>query len=69
MFLQPCLLGVGVVVPLPVGELLAADALVLRLPGNQALGAGHGPAVGAHELLVLRVGQEPERTLGYLISD
>ena len=63
VLLQPRRLVVRVVLLLPPREVRAADALVLRLPRHQALGARHGAAVGAHQLLVLRVREEPERTL------
>ena len=63
VLLQPGRLVVRVVLLLPLGEVLAGDPLVLRLPGLQALGAGHRPAVRAHQLLVLRVSQEPKWTL------
>ena len=63
VLLQPGRLVVGVVLLLPPGEVLAADPLVLRLPGHQALGAAHGAAVGAHKLLVLGVREETKGTL------
>ena len=63
VLLQPRRLVVRVVLLLPPREVRAADALVLRLPRHQALGARHGAAVGAHQLLVLRIREEPERTL------
>ena len=63
VLLQPRRLVVRVVLQLPAREVLAGDALVLRLPGHQALGAGHGPAVGAHQLLVPGVREETKGTL------
>ena len=48
---------------LPSGEILAAETLVLGLPGDKTLGARHGPAVRTDQLLVLGVSQETERTL------
>ena len=63
VLLQSCRLVVGVVLLLPPGEVLAADSLVLRLPGHQALGAGHGAAVRTHQLLVLRIREETKGTL------
>ena len=63
VLLQPGRLVVRVVLLLPAGEVLAGDAVVLGLPGLQALGAGHGPAVRADQLLVLRVSQETKGAL------
>ena len=48
---------------LPSGEILAAETLVLGLPGDKTLGARHGPAVRTHQLLVFRVGNEPALAL------
>ena len=63
VLLQPGRLVVRVVLLLPPGEVLAGDALVLGLPGLQALGAGHRTAVRTDQLLVLWVGQETKRAL------
>ena len=45
------------------GEVCTVDSLVLGLPGHEALCTGHGAAVRAHQLLVLRVRQETEGAL------
>ena len=45
------------------GKVCTVDALVLGLPWHEALGTGHGPAVRAHQLLVLGVRQETEGAL------
>ena len=63
VLLQPGRLVVGVVLLLPPGKGLAADSLVLWLPGHQALGAGHGAAVRTHQLLVLWIREESKGTL------
>ena len=64
VLLQPGRLGVRVILLLPASKILTGNPFVLGLPGNQALGTGHSSAVGTHQLLVLRVSQEPKWTLG-----
>ena len=49
--------------PVSPGKVSTVDAFMLWLPGHKALGTGHGPAVWAHQLLVLGVRQETEGAL------
>ena len=48
VLLQPGRLGVRVILLLPASKILTGNALVLRFPGNQALGTRHGTTVRAY---------------------
>ena len=55
VLLQACSLGVRIVLLFPPGKILTRDSVMLSFPGDQALSTGHGPAVRADQLLVLRI--------------